>query len=192
MRSSITLAIALATASSASLVQLSGGHSPSRVAASLSIIESAKVLDDATIVYIFDEANTADMETGQLAVDRGRTKEVRDFGATMVRDHKAARQLGRDLAKKLGVTPTAPADDPYAKAHAAAMTKLKALKGASFDKPYLQHEVAYHKAVIEAINGTLLPATKNEELRALEVKIVPAFQAHLLMGETLEKKISGI
>ena len=29
----------------------------------------------------------------------------------LARDHKAVRQQGRDLAKKLGVTPTPPKDD---------------------------------------------------------------------------------
>lgn len=154
--------------------------------------ETVLALDDATIVYIYDEANTADIETGELAVKRGSTKEIRNFGATLVRDHKAARQLGRDLAKKLVVTPTPLADDPYAKGHADAMAKLKTLHGKDFDKAFMKHEVAYHAAVIDAIQNTLLPATKNAELKALEIKIVPAFQGHLLMAQTLEKKISAI
>lgn len=149
-------------------------------------------LDDATIVFIYDEANAADIETGQLAVKRGSTKEIRDFGATLVRDHTAARKLGRDLAKKLGVTPTPLADDPYAKGHVEAMAKLKPLHGVAFDKAFLKHEVAYHIAVIDAIQNTLLPATKNAELKALEIKIVPAFQGHLVMAQTLEKKISAM
>ena len=48
-------------------------------------------LDDATIVAIFDAANTADIETGTLAVERGRSQEVRDYGGMLVRDHKAVR-----------------------------------------------------------------------------------------------------
>ena len=42
---------------------------------------AAPALDDPTIVAIFDAANTADIETGRLAVERGASKEVRDFGA---------------------------------------------------------------------------------------------------------------
>src|SRR5918993_2755163 len=60
-------------------------------------------LDDPTIVAIFDAANTADIETGTLAAERGASKEVRDFGAMLARDHKQVRQQGRDLAKKLAV-----------------------------------------------------------------------------------------
>ena len=52
-------------------------------------------LDDPTIVAIFDAANTADIETGSLAAERGASKEVRDFGSMLARDHKQVRQLGR-------------------------------------------------------------------------------------------------
>src|SRR5215475_16047162 len=59
-------------------------------------------LDDPTIVAIFDAANTSDIETGELGAKKGTTAAVREFGAMLARDHKAVRQLGRDLAKKLG------------------------------------------------------------------------------------------
>jgi putative membrane protein len=139
---------------------------------------SFRALDDATIVAIFDYANTEDIETGDLAQKMGSTKAVRDFGAMLARDHKAVQQQGRDLAKKLGVTPTPPAGDNSAKDHAAVMKKLRALKGAEFDKAYLQNEVAFHDAVIGAVQSTLLPAIKNAELKELVVKVAPAFVAH--------------
>jgi putative membrane protein len=134
--------------------------------------------DDPTIVAIFDAANTWDVQTGQLAAERGSTKEVRDFGAMLARDHKQVRQQGRDLAKKLGVTPTPPKDFALAKEHTTAMTKLKGLHGKAFDKAFLENEVAFHQAVIDAVTNTLLPATKNAELKDLEQKVAPAFVAH--------------
>ena len=71
-------------------------------------------LDDATIVAIFDAANTADIETGQLGARKGSTQKIRDYGAMLVAAHTGAWQQGRDLAKKLGVTPTPPKDDQTA------------------------------------------------------------------------------
>jgi putative membrane protein len=153
--------------------------------------ESAAALDDATIVAIFDAANTADIETGRLAQQKGHSKEVRDFGAMLVRDHQAVRQQGRDLAKKLGVTPTPPADDASAKAHAKAMATLRSTSGAAFDHAFLQHEVAFHKSVIDAVTSTLLPAIRNTELKDLVVKVAPAFQAHMLAADNLDKKLGG-
>ena len=150
---------------------------------------SAAILDDPTIVAIFDGANTADIETGNLAAERGSTKEVRDFGAMLARDHNAVRTLGRDLATKLGVTPTPPANDKSVADHAAAMKRLGALRGSAFDHAFLQHEVAFHKGVIDAVNTALMPAIQNAELKALVVKVAPAFQAHMQAAENLDKQL---
>jgi putative membrane protein len=150
----------------------------------------ARSLDDPTIVAIFDAANTADIETGALASKRGHAPEVREFGAMLARDHAQVRQLGRDLAGKLGVTPTPPKDDASARAHAAAMTHLRTLEGAEFDHAFLRHEVTFHKAVIDAVQTTLLPAIKNGEVKALVVKVAPAFQAHMLAAQQLDETLT--
>lgn len=142
-------------------------------------------MDDPTICAIFDAANTWDIETSDIAITKGSTKEVRDLAAMFSRDHKAVRQQGRDLVKKLSVTPTPPKDFPLVADHEQAMKTLNGTSGKAFDRAYLEHEVAYHKAVIDAINGTLLPATQNAELRDLQVKVAPAFQAHMLAAQRL-------
>lgn len=165
--------------------------SSTAVRTSASVEPQPSALDDPTIVAIFDAANTADIETGMLAAERGSSKEVRDFGNMLARDHKQVRQQGRDLAKKLGVTPTPPKDDQGAKDHAAAMTRLRALSGPAFDQAFLQHEAAFHKAVIDAVTSTLLPAIQNAELKKLVVQVAPAFEAHMLAAQHLEKKLAG-
>ena len=148
-------------------------------------------LNDATIVAIFDAANTADMETGALAAKRGQSREVREFGAMLADVHGLVRQQGRDLAAKLGVTPTPPADGTSAKAHAEAMAALRAASDAEFDRAFLRHEVAFHKAVIDAVGSTLLPAIGNAELRKLVVDVAPAFEAHMLAAEKIGKQLDA-
>lgn len=159
------------------------------VPATVSARAATAAMDDPTICAIFDAANTWDVETSDLAVKKGSTKEVRDLAAMFSRDHKAVRQQGRDLVKKLGVTPTAPKDFALATDHEQAMKTLNSTSGPAFDRAYLEHEVAYHKAVIDAMNGSLLPATQNAELKALEVKVGPAFQAHMLAAQQLLDKM---
>jgi len=148
-------------------------------------------LDDPTIVAIFDQANTADIETGRLAAERGHSNEVRQFGAMLARDHAMVRQQGRDLAQKLGVTPTPPAGDQSSKDQAALIRRLSGLPRAEFDRAFLQHEAQFHKDVIAAVQTTLLPAIKNEELKALVVKVAPAFEAHRQMAENLGKQLAA-
>ena len=157
-------------------------------AASAPVATHAAALDDPTIVAIFDAANTSDIETGELGAKKGSTKEIREFGAMLARDHKNVRQLGRDLAKKLGVTPTPPKDDASMKSHAAIMKHLNGLSGAEFDKAFLQNEVGYHDAVIGAVTKTLLPAIQNAELKDLVTKVAPAFVAHRDAAKNLLEK----
>ena len=148
----------------------------------------AAKLDDPTIVAIFDAANTWDIETGTMAEKKGTTKEVRDYGEMIARDHNAVRKLGRDLAAKLGVTPTPPKNFGMAKDHAGAASKLQAANGKAFDREFLQHEVAFHKAVIDAINTTLLPSLQNQEVKDLVKKVAPAFEAHMAAAQNLLDK----
>lgn len=177
--------------SSVSLLALPVAFFLSATPATIRPLAAQQALDDPTIVAIFDAANTADIETGTLGSKRAHSKEVRDFAAMVAHDHAVVRQQGRDLAKKLGVTPTPPADDPSAKVHAEAMATLGTLQGAEFDRAFMHHEVAFHQSVIDAVQATLLPAIRNEELKALVLRVAPAFQAHLMAAQQLEKKLGG-
>jgi putative membrane protein len=98
------------------------------------------------------------------------------------------RQQGRDLAAKLNVTPTPPKNFAMTADHEAAMKQLNGLSGKEFDKAFLAHEVAYHKAVLDAVSSTLMPALKNQEVKDLVNKVAPAFNAHMLAAQNLLDK----
>jgi putative membrane protein len=68
--------------------------------------------------------------------------------------------------------------------------RLSGLRGTEFDQAFLQREVQFHKDAVAAIETTLLPAIHNAELRALVVKVTPAFQAHLAMAENLLTRVA--
>ena len=183
-----TLLLALAALAAAPLAgaqspALASTHAPVRAAVTAG-------LDDPTIVAIFDAANGWDIETSQVALKKSRNKEVRRFASMMVRDHKAVRQLGRDLARKLHVKPTPPGKDfALYIDHVAAMKSLRTTKGKAFDNAYIDHEVSYHQAVIDAVTTQLLPATKNADLKALEEKVAPNFVAHLAAAKEVQKSL---
>jgi len=195
MHRSVAVVVALATLAGAAVtvaaVEPSAATTVVASPASPLRPTAPRALDDATIVAIFDAANTADIETGRLAAERGASREVREFGAMLARDHTQVRQMGRDLATKLGVTPKPPADDKAGRDHAAAMARLRALSGPAFDHAFLQHEAAFHQAVIDAVTSTLLPAIQNAELKALVQKVAPAFEGHMHAARQLEKNLKS-
>ena len=66
------------------------------------------------------------------------------------------------------------------------VAKLKKLDGAAFDRAYVDHEVTYHETVLDALDKTLIPSATNDELKALMVKVRPAFVAHLEHAKQLQ------
>ena len=144
---------------------------------------------DANIVALLDEANMADSAAGAIAAAKGTSAAVRDFGKRMMRDHHNLRAQGQALAKKLNVTPQPPADDNSVSDSQKNLTNLNSTaKGKDFDKAYIDHEVDYHKAVLDVATKAMSQA-QNTELKNLIQKAAPAIQAHLDLSESIQKKL---
>jgi putative membrane protein len=144
---------------------------------------------DAQIAHIVVTANQVDIDAGHVAEHKGSTKEVRDFGKQMVTDHRGVNQQATDLVTKLKVKPEDnPTSQSLKKGGEENVAHLKTLKGKDFDKAYIDHEVAYHEQVLDAIDKTLIPNAKNAELKALIVKVRPAFVAHLDHAKMIQSK----
>ncbi len=154
-----------------------------------SAVVTAGNLDDATIFAIFDQANQTDIYTGLLGAKRGHSETVRQLGKNVANDHIAVQQMGRDLAKKLGVTPTPPENDTSVSDQAKTISELQAKSGPDFDKAYLLHEIAFHQSVIAAVKGTLLPAISSEEFKKLVTTVLPGFEHHLVETQATAKKL---
>jgi putative membrane protein len=147
---------------------------------------------DAQIAHIVVTANQVDIDAGKLAESKGSSKEVRDFGKMMVTDHSGVNQQAVALVTKLGVKPEDnPTSQSLKSGGAENVKKLEGLKGAAFDRAYIDHEVAYHQQVLDAVDKTLIPNAKNEELKALIVKVRPAFVAHLEHAKMIQSKIGA-
>ena len=151
---------------------------------------SAQAINDAQIAHIVVIANQVDIDAGKLAVSMATDPEVKKFGELMVSDHTGVNKQAVDLATKLKVTPADNATSQSLKAGGEKnVANLKSLKGAAFDKAYVDHEVAYHQAVIDAVDKTLIPGASNAELKALLVKVRPAFVAHLEHAKKVQSSL---
>ena len=110
----------------------------------------------------------------------------------MVTDHTGVNKAAVELVTKLKVTPQ---DNPTSQSLKAGGDKnvahLKTLKGAAFDKAYVDQEVAYHAAVIDAVDKVLIPGASSAELTALLVKVRPAFVAHLEHARKVQASLGG-
>ena len=150
----------------------------------------AQAPNDAQIAHIVVTANQVDIDAGKIAEKQGSTADVKAFGKQMVTDHSGVNKQATALATKLGVKPEDNAtSQSLKKGGDENVAKLKTLKGKAFDKAYVDQEVAYHQAVLDAIDKTLIPNAKNAELKALIEKVRPAIDAHLQHAKHLQAKL---
>jgi putative membrane protein len=145
---------------------------------------------DPQIATIVVTANDVDIDAGKLAKSTTKNADVKAFAQQMIADHTSVNKAAADLVTKLKVTPEEnPTSRSLKDGGDANLKNLKTLKSAEFDRAYIDHEVAYHQSVIDAIDKTLIPNAKNEELKALLVNTRPSFVAHLEHAKQVQAKL---
>jgi putative membrane protein len=146
---------------------------------------------DPQIAAVVLTANQVDIDAATLAKSRSQSQEVKSFAQLMVTDHSSVNKSATELAQKLHVTPESNATSRnLQKGGDDNLASLKKLSGSAFDRAYVDHEVAYHQAVLDAMDSTLIPSAQNADLKALLVKVRPAFVAHLDHAKQLQSKLS--
>ena len=145
---------------------------------------------DPQIAHIAYTAGSLDIAAAKQALARSHNKAVRSFAQQMVRDHQAVNAKALALVKKLHVTPeNNPTSQSLTKAAAAERAKLAKLRGAAFDREYVNNEVAYHKTVNGALESTLIPSANNGELKSLLETGLTLFKEHQAHAEMLAAKL---
>lgn len=146
--------------------------------------------NDAQIAAIVVAANQVDINAGKLAKSKASNKEVKAFAQRMITDHTGVNKSAVDLVTKLKVKPEENETSKSLKSGGADTVKrLKGLKGKEFDKAYVDNEVSYHQTVLDALDNTLIPNAQNDELKALLVKVRPAFVAHLEHAKQIQASL---
>jgi putative membrane protein len=145
---------------------------------------------DPQIAHIAYTAGDLDIAAAKQALVRSHNKAIRSFAQEMIRDHGAVNEKALALVKKLHVTPQPnPTSAGLAKDADMTQAKLSQLNGAKFDRAYIDNEVAYHKTVNNALESTLIPSSKNPELKSLLETGLTLFREHQAHAEQIAKEI---
>jgi putative membrane protein len=133
------------------------------------------------------EGGMAEVQLGQLALQKSNNDDVKQFAQRMVTDHTKMGDQMKPIAQQIGVKlPDAPS-----KKDQATIAKLQALNGDAFDKAYMKDMVKDHKADLndfktEASSGSA-PAVKNAASQGAQV-----ISQHLQMAEQINQKESAM
>ncbi len=145
---------------------------------------------DANIGAIVLAANQIDIDYAKLALSKSQNADVRAFAEQMVTDHSAVQKSVVELAGKLHLTPVDNDTSNGLKKQSVETTaKLKSLSGSAFDKAYVDNEVAYHKAVTDAVSTVLIPNAQNGELKSALEGANPLFLGHLEHARKIQAKL---
>lgn len=156
----------------------------------LSAQAAPRDLSDPEVAHVAVTANTIDIELAKLAQSRTRNHDVKQFATTMITDHSAVNAKATALATKLGVTPKDnEVSQSLLKGAAEARATIEPLKGSAFDKAYIEREVAYHQAVLDALDQLLIPTSSNAELKQLLQDVRPAIATHLEHAKQLRTSL---
>jgi len=154
------------------------------------LAQAAAAPTDPQIAAIVVTANQVDIDAGKLAESKGQSKEVKQFGQQMVTDHTGVNKSATELVTRLKVKPEEnETSNSLKKGGEENLANLRKLSGADFDRAYIEHEIAYHQTVLDAMDKTLVPNAQNAELKALLVKVRPAFVAHLEHAKQIQSTL---
>ena len=149
-------------------------------------------LSDANIAAIVLAANDADIANGKAAKAKTKSGDVRSFAEMMITDHGSSNKQAKDLAGRLKLKPEDnDASNGLKTSSDATRDSLKKLRGAAFDKAYIDNEVAYHTAVLNTIDNTLIPNAQNPDLKTLLQDTRPVVAHHLDRAKEIQGKLGS-
>lgn len=147
-------------------------------------------LSDPEIASVAVTANQIDVNYAEIALKKSKNQKVKDFATNMKNDHNAVIKMAVDLAKKLGVIPqTNAVTKSLLEGEKKTTQMLNSKSGKAFDKTYIDNEVTYHKAVINAVEKLLIPQADNAELKAILQKVLPILKTHLHHAEMVQAEL---
>lgn len=123
-----------------------------------------------------------EVELGRLAVQKGTSDAVKQFGQRMIDDHTNANQQLMQLASSKGMTLPTTLDAK----HAAMVAKFQRLEGAAFDRAYAKQMVQDHRKAVDLFQKEADRGT-DADLKAFASQTLPILQGHLSMAQSMNR-----
>ena len=139
-----------------------------------------KKLTDDQVLRKLHHVNQEEIQAGQLAQQKGTTRDVKDYGATLVRDHTKGDQDVKTMASKMNVDLEAMKNDARHQQKQQVMQnkmdQLQKMSGKDFDRGFAQMMVNGHREAIEMVKTARADA--KPELKSMLDKMLPVLQKH--------------
>jgi putative membrane protein len=129
----------------------------------------------------------AEIQLGQLALQKSQDPEIRKFAERMVKDHTASSAKLKAAAAKDNVTVPTALDAK----HQQTVQELQALNGEAFDTAYRKHMGKGHHKAVELFENASKSAQVAEPVRQFAASTLPTIKAHYEMADDLDDKATA-
>ena len=132
--------------------------------------------------FVIDAAQggMAEVQLGQLALERSRNPEVKQFARQMIQEHTRANERLMRLATQKGITPPTTLGK-----YQAAMERLMQLSGEAFDQAYMNEAGVNAHMESAAVYQRQAGLGQDPDLKAFAATILPRVQGHLEMASEM-------
>jgi putative membrane protein len=130
------------------------------------------------------EGGMAEVELGQLAVQKASSDDVKKFGQRMVDDHSKANDKLKELASGKGINLPS---SPNAKQEAT-KDRLSKLSGDEFDKAYMRDMLQDHKQDVAAFRMESKTG-RDADVKSFAAQTLPTIQDHLKEAQNITPKV---
>ena len=156
------------------------------LSATLCPLQSGDKAMDAMFVLKASESNMAEVALGNLALKNAENPKVREFAMHMIEDHTKSGEELTNIAKKNGLQVASELN----KEHKNTTAKLSNIKGAEFDRQYMDGQVKSHQEAIKLFKSQA-KGGQNADVRAFAEKSLPTIEKHLKMAQAVAAQVSG-
>ena len=130
------------------------------------------------------QGNNAEIELGTLALRKGQSSAIKQFGQTLVADHQKANEEAKIAANAVGVKP------PDARlVTLGTLVKLEAQSGSAFDRSFIDAMISDHRKDITTYHEQ---SGKNNAVGQYAKRALPTLQKHLQEAERIQQQLNDV
>jgi putative membrane protein len=129
-------------------------------------------------------AGKMEVELGKYASQHAASPDVKKFGQRMVTDHSKANAELAQVAKRESIQLPGETNSK----HAETVQRLTALKGAEFDRAYMQAMVEDHEEDVAKFRDVASSA-ESKQVQSFAKKTLPTLEQHLKMAKDIDARI---
>lgn len=161
------------------------------IAPSFSAFADTRDIHDAHIADVVITASSIAIETAKLAQSKSSNEEIKAFAQRMAGNHAEVSQSAIDLVTRLKMTLEDNSISRGIKADGETdLARLQGLRGAEFDKAYIDQKIVLYQHVLDTIDNRLMPNASNEELKILLYNLFSPFSLYLENAQQIQESLT--